>query len=140
ITQRDIDLARALHIINKNYNIDSATFKKSFEADGFVVMIVDKGDVGKVIGKRGKFIRILRRKLNKNIRVVGETENLKEFVGELIYPARITGIDIVYPVSEDTVSRIRIEKESLDKMPAEKTKIERVLNEIRKEEIKIVFE
>ncbi len=140
ITNLDIELARTLYNINRNYNLGDITFKKSVESDGLIVMIVGKGDVGSVIGKGGKIVRILRRKFNKRIRVIGDTDDLKNLVDELIYPARISGIDIVYPVSGEIINRIRIDKISKDKMPAEISIIENVIRKITKKNIKTVFE
>ncbi|MCK4432659.1 MAG: transcription elongation factor NusA [Methanomicrobia archaeon] len=140
ITNLDIELARTLYNINRNYNLGDITFKKSVESGGLIVMIVGKGDVGSVIGKGGKIIRILRRKFNKRIRVIGDTDDLKNLVDELIYPARISGIDIVYPVSGEIINRIRIDKISKDKMPAEISIVENVIRKITKKNIKTVFE
>ncbi len=140
ITNLDIELARTLHNINRSYNLGDITFKKSVESDGLIVMIVGEGDVGSVIGKGGKIVRILRRKFNKRIRVIGDTDDLKKLVDELIYPARISGIDIIYPVSGEIINKIRIDKISKDKMPAEISIIENIIRKITKKNIQIVFE
>jgi transcription antitermination factor NusA-like protein len=140
ITKLDIELARTLYSIDKDYKLGDITFKKSVESDGLIIMIVGKGDVGSTVGRGGKVIRILRRKFNKRIRVVEDTDDLKKLVGELIHPARITGVNIVYPVSGDAINKIRIDKASKDKMPIDVSVIENAVRKIIKKDIKIVFE
>ncbi len=140
ITELDKTLSRTLYSIDKEYNLGDITFKKSIEANNLIVMIVGKEDVGRVVGKRGKIVRILRRKVNKKIRVVGDTDDLKVFVAELIYPAKLVGIDRIFPVSEEPINRVRIEKSSRDKIPALTEEIETALSKIKKENTKIVFE
>jgi transcription antitermination factor NusA-like protein len=140
ISSLDVELARALYSIAKNYHLGDVTFKKSIEVDGLIVMIVGEGDIGSVIGKRGRFIRILRRKFNTIIRVVEDTDDLKKWIDELIYPAKISGINIVYPVSGEERYKIRVDKRSREKMPAEKSVVENAIRKITKRETEIIFE
>jgi len=140
ITELDIEMARTLYAIDRRYGIGNVTFKKSFESDGLIVMMVGKGDVGNIVGKRGKIIRILKRKFNKKIRVIEETDNIKELVAEIISPARVTGMNIIYPVSGSAINKIRIDETSKDKMPADVSVIEDIVKRIIKKDIKIVLE
>jgi len=140
ITKLDIELARTLYSIDKDYKLGDITFKRSVESKGLIIMIVGKGDVGSTVGRGGKVIRILRRKFNKRIRVVEDTDDLKKLVGELIYPARIIGINIVYPVSGEVINKIRIDKASKDKISMKISEIENAVRKIIKKNIEIVFE
>ena len=140
ITSLDVEIARVLYSIARNYHLGDVTFKRSIEVNGMIVMIVGKGDIGTVIGKRGRFVRILRRKFNKIIRVVEDRSDLRGLVEELIYPARIHGINIIYPVSGKKKYKIRVDKRSQDKMPADKSVIESAIRIIIKKDSEILFE
>ncbi|MCC6040785.1 MAG: NusA-like transcription termination signal-binding factor [Desulfurococcaceae archaeon] len=60
-----------------------------------VVFLVDPGDIGKAIGPRGFLIRKLKSLLNKNVEVVGYSDNLEEQVKYALMPARVTGVKLV---------------------------------------------
>ncbi|MCC6010910.1 MAG: NusA-like transcription termination signal-binding factor [Desulfurococcaceae archaeon] len=60
-----------------------------------IIFLVDPGDVGKAIGSRGFLIQKLKSLLNKNVEVVGYSNNLEEQVKYALMPARVTGIKLV---------------------------------------------
>jgi N utilization substance protein A len=60
-----------------------------------VLFLVDPGDIGKAIGPRGFLIRKLKSLLNKNVEVVGYSDNLEEQVKYALMPARVTGVKLV---------------------------------------------
>jgi len=60
-----------------------------------LICVVKKGDAGKVIGRRGQKIKILRDLLKKNIDVVEYSEDLVEMVRNLFPNVKIERIDVI---------------------------------------------
>jgi len=59
------------------------------EENNRVIFLVNPEDVGKAIGPKGFFVQRLKRILNKNIEIVGYSDNLEEQVKYALAPARI---------------------------------------------------
>ena len=60
-----------------------------------LVCVVKKGDAGKVIGRRGQTIKLLRDLLKKNIDVVEYSEDIREMVRNLFPNVKIDRIDVL---------------------------------------------
>ncbi|GAB6148550.1 NusA-like transcription termination signal-binding factor [Stetteria hydrogenophila] len=63
--------------------------------DGQIICVVKKGDAGKVIGRRGSTIRMLRELLKKDIDVVEYSEDLVEMVKNLFPNVKIKNVKVV---------------------------------------------
>ncbi|WP_276814606.1 NusA-like transcription termination signal-binding factor [Desulfurococcus amylolyticus] len=64
------------------------------EDNNRVIFLVNPEDVGKAIGPKGFFVQRLRKILNKNIEIVGYSNNLEEQVRYALSPARIKEIKL----------------------------------------------
>ncbi|MBI5229284.1 NusA-like transcription termination signal-binding factor [Candidatus Micrarchaeota archaeon] len=60
--------------------------------DGAVVFIVQEGDLGKAIGKKGSNILRLKKILDRGVEVVEDSSNLKQFLKNIFYPVEIKEI------------------------------------------------
>lgn len=121
----DLDIAKILFKL-----VDGKiSFKKTIEIADVVIIITPKDQVGKIIGKGGKIVRELSKTVGKKIRVVGENSDLKTVAQDILSPARISGINIVYGMDQKQKYKIRVRKEDSRRLPA---KIE-VLNDIIKQ-------
>jgi len=122
ISSMDVDIAKILYKIGNG----KLGFKKTIEIGDVVIIVTDKDQVGKLIGKGGKIVREISKEIGKKIRVVGENSDLKSIATDILAPARISGINIVYGKDGEQKYKIRVRKEDSRRLPA---KIE-VLNEI----------
>lgn len=66
-----------------------ATIKDCFLTGNTMVFIVNTGQMGRAIGKKGINIQNLIRKFKKPIKVIEFNENIIEFVKNLIYPVKV---------------------------------------------------
>ena len=73
ITQIDLDIAKVLFKLGEG----KLGFKKTIEVGDIVIIVTEKDQVGKLIGKSGKIVRELSRTVGKKIRVVGEDSESK---------------------------------------------------------------
>jgi transcription antitermination factor NusA-like protein len=122
ISSMDVDIAKLLYKIGNG----KLGFKKTIEIGDVVIIVTDKDQVGKLIGKGGKIVREISKTVSKKIRVVGENSDLKSVATDILAPARISGINIVYGKDGEQKYKIRVRKEDSRRLPA---KIE-ILNDI----------
>ena len=122
ITQIDLDIAKVLFKLGDG----KLGFKKTIEVGDIVIIITEKDQVGKLIGKNGKIVRELSRTVAKKIRVVGQDSDLKEVSNDILAPARVSGINIVYGTDGEEKYKIRVMQEDSRKLPGRLD----VLNEI----------
>jgi len=73
--------------------ITHASLKDCINDEGFVLFIVEPGNMAKAIGKGGANIKRLEQKIGKKVKVAEFNENPLQFAGNLMYPARIKDSD-----------------------------------------------
>lgn len=79
--------------INLFENITKARVKDCFTDDkGKFIFIIEKGDLGKAIGKNAVNIKRLEDMLKKRIKVVGFDDDVIKFVANYIYPLKAESI------------------------------------------------
>jgi transcription termination/antitermination protein NusA len=76
--------------------------KDSFKEDDVIYIIVNPGQLGKIVGKGGITVKKLQEKLKKNIRVIEYRDDVVSFVKNVIYPLKVEDI-----VAEDGVVVIK---------------------------------
>ncbi|MFH1276299.1 MAG: NusA-like transcription termination signal-binding factor [Candidatus Woesearchaeota archaeon] len=72
--------------------ITRVNVKDCFKEDDTLYVIVDPGNLGKVVGKGGIIIKKLQLQLKKNIKVIEYRDNVVDFVKNVIYPIRVEQI------------------------------------------------
>jgi len=113
ISQLDLDIAKVLFKLGEG----KLGFKKSIEMGDIVIIITEKEQIGKLIGKSGKIVRELSKTVGKKIRVVGENSYLRAVAKDILAPARVSGINIVYGTDGEEKFKIRVMKEDSRKLP-----------------------
>ena len=136
ITQLDLDIAKLLFKLGDG-NIG---FKKTIEIGDLVIIVTDKDQVGKIIGKSGKIVRAISKKVGKKVRVIGEGSDFKEVARDLLAPARISGINIVYGMGDEEKYKIRVMKEDLRRLPARLDVLNDIMNQLTNEKTVIVID
>lgn len=75
-----------------------------------LICVVRKGDAGKVIGRRGKTISLLRMLIKKNIDVVEYSDDINEMIRNLFPNVKIERVDFVER-GDGTVIILRVPEE-----------------------------
>ncbi|CAB50244.1 KH domain-containing protein [Pyrococcus abyssi] len=141
ITELDVKISRMLYKLLGDADIE---FKKAVEAGDLVVLIVGEGDVPIVIGKGGKNIKYLTRELGKRVRVIEGreirgTEDVKKLAIDLLYPAGVFGVNIVYKPDGGKYYKILVFSRDRNKLPEKAEVLESILSQITGVEAKIFF-
>lgn len=136
ITQLDLDIAKLLFKLGEG----KIGFKKTIEIGDVVIIVTDKDQVGKIIGKSGKIVRAISKKVGKKIRVIGEGSDFKEIARDLMAPARISGINIVYGKDGEERYKIRIMGEDSRRLPSRLDVLNNIMNQLTDEKTVIVID
>ena len=62
------------------------------DEDGTIYFVVASGELGKAIGKGARNVKRLQQELQRRIRVIEHSNNVIEFVKNIIYPLRVQSI------------------------------------------------
>jgi transcription antitermination factor NusA-like protein len=135
VTEFDVELSRILYELFEG----EVGFKRAVDTEDFVVILTDKENVGKIIGKGGAVIRIISKTLGKQVRVVG-VGNMEEMIYDFIAPARVRGINKVYKPAGVVTYRVRIDSRDKDKLRINLEGMEKVISSIVGTQVKLSFE
>jgi len=136
ITQIDLDIAKLLYKVGDG----KIGFKKTIEIGDVVIIVTEKDQVGKLIGKGGKIVRAISKKIGKKVRVVGENSDLKSVSTDILAPARISGINIVYGKDGKEKYKIRVMREDARRIPAKLSLLNDIIQKLTNEETIIVVD
>jgi len=104
ISEADVRLARAVRTLASTFKVlENITIKKVLEGGTIIVMLCGRGDRPKLVGREGVVINRLSKIMGKPVRVVEETEDLKDFVKNIIHPVQLEGINVVYTNEGETL-------------------------------------
>ena len=136
ISSMDVDIAKLLYKIGNG----KLGFKKTIEIGDVVIIVTDKDQVGKLIGKGGKIVREISKTVGKKVRVVGENTDLNSVATDILAPARISGINIVYGKDGELKYKIRVRKEDSRRLPAKIDILNDIIQQLTREKTLVVIE
>ena len=84
-----------LQTFSKFESVTRAKLKDIAEHKDNLIFIVEKGEMGKALGKGKKNIERLRKTFNKNIKIVEYVPNVTEFVKNLLFPLKPNSVENV---------------------------------------------
>lgn len=82
-----------LQIIGLVENRTGAKIMDVITSDSAIVFLVNKGDLGKAIGKEAVNLHRLKMELKKVVEFLEYSDNLEEFIRNLFKPVQVTKID-----------------------------------------------
>lgn len=135
ITDLDIELSKQLYELGEG----EIGFEKAIDTENFILILTEKENVGKIIGKGGDNIRQLSNQLGKQIRVIS-TGDLEDTIYDFVAPARIKSINTVYRPDGSTSKRVRIDSRDEYKLRMSLDKIQELLQSLSDEEVDIVLD
>ena len=136
ITQIDLDIAKVLFKLGEG----KLGFIKTIEVGDIVIIVTEKDQVGKLIGKNGKIVRELSRTFGKKIRVVGQDSDLKAVCSDILAPARVSGINVVYGIDGEEKYKIRVMPEDSRKLPGRLDVLNEIIELLTAEKTSVVVE
>lgn len=108
LSQTEVEASRFLHLLEERHTqLAEAKLLKVVDAD-HLIFIAGRGDAAKLVGRQGSVVKELAKKFGKNIKIL-EEGNFKSFVSDLVQPAVVSGINIIYSPSGEKM-RVRVSR------------------------------
>ncbi|PKL66781.1 MAG: transcription elongation factor NusA [Methanobacteriales archaeon HGW-Methanobacteriales-1] len=136
ISQMELDIAKILY----NLGDGQISFKKAVDMGNVAIIITEKDQVGKVIGKGGNVVSAISKEIGKNVRVIGDESDLKSVSKDILAPARISGINVVYGTDGEQKFKIRVLREDARRIPSNLDKLNEIIESLTGEKTKIVLD
>ena len=136
ITQMDLDIAKILYKLGEG----KIGFKKTIEIGDTVIIVTEKEQVGKLIGKSGKIVREISHSIGKKVRVVGENSDLRAVARDILAPARLSGINIIYGKEGQKKYKIRVMDEDSRRIPGRLDFLNSIIKELTSEDTLVVVD
>ncbi|MFH1721744.1 MAG: transcription elongation factor NusA [Candidatus Altiarchaeota archaeon] len=135
IKELDITLSKMLFEIGEG----SIGFDRAIETDDVIVILTQRKDIGKIIGKGGANIRMLTEKLGKPVRVIG-VGDLRSTIHDFIAPAQVIGISNVYKPDGSTIQRVKVNKKDKAKLRMSLENVRKLVSSLTDDEVEITFD
>ena len=136
ISQMELDIAKILYKLGDG----QISFKKAIDMGNVVIIITNKDQVGKVIGKGGNVVRAISKEIGKNVRVIGADSDLKSVAKDILAPARISGINVVYGTDGEQKYKIRVLREDARRIPSNLDRLNEIIESLTGEKTTIVMD
>ena len=108
--------ARA-HCRTQHPSLQEVCFHKAVEADRILAILVDKGDVPRLLSHGGKIVRALSEKTGKTIRVLEYGVTERKFLEDLFVPLSILTINKIWLPDGTTETRVILKRGSRKRIP-----------------------
>jgi transcription antitermination factor NusA-like protein len=135
INEFDVEVSRILYELFG----DETNFTRAVNTENYVVILTAADEVGRIIGKGGRNIRVISERLGKQVRVVGEGD-FEEMVRAFVAPARVRSINTLYRPDGSTAVRIRVDKTDKNKLRISSGDLMKVISGITDKDIELTFD
>ncbi|MCX6695030.1 MAG: KH domain-containing protein [Candidatus Altiarchaeota archaeon] len=135
ISEFDVELSRMLYVVLGA----EASFMKIVETSDNLVVLTERENVGKIIGKGGSTIKDISLKLGKQIRVVG-VGDFKDMVYDFIAPAKVNGFNRVFVPDGSVKYRVRIDRRDEKKLRIPLRDLERMIDSVTGAKVDLILE
>lgn len=144
ITQLDVDISRALYeLSSKIKSLQNVKLLRTMDVgtssgQSMLLLIAERGDGARLVGRGGSVVKDLARKFGKNIRVL-EFSEMRSFVRQLLAPAAVLGINTVYRIDGESY-RIKVPKEHKRRILVNSAAVSGIIKEFFGKDAELVFE
>ncbi|MEA1904512.1 MAG: hypothetical protein U9M97_01340 [Candidatus Hadarchaeota archaeon] len=140
ISQLDVEASRVLYgLTQKHHGLGEISFKHALKEGGLTVLVMGQGEISPAIGREGRLAQEISKHLKTKIRVVEENANVRELAREILMPARVKGINVLFK-RDGEEHRVRVTRADLMLLPASIDVLQILLTKITDKKIKLVFE
>ena len=134
ISETDVSLAQHLAKLDSRGFIKNASFDKTIDL-GSLIIVVTSENVGTLVGRGGRVVRMLSKEMGKKVRIING-KDFKTAIQDLVAPARVTGINIVY-ATEGEKTKVIIPENDKYRLISDLATIEKAANELSEKTILI---
>ncbi len=108
VREEDIHYLRRMKGISERIKpLQGIRIKKLVNTNSLIFIVCEKGSATTIIGRGGTIVSSLSHALDKRVRVVEETDDIKSFLEMLVFPVPVLSVGRVYRESGETI-RMRV--------------------------------
>jgi transcription antitermination factor NusA-like protein len=136
ITVPDINVSRKIFEVSERFKSPkTVTIKRVIETDNNILIVPVEGDASKIIGKEGLIVRELSRIMGKNVRVIEETRDKREFIERIVFPAKVSGMNVLYTEDGEVLKVVLNRKPGISE-----ENLREIMKEVHGDNVRIVSE
>ena len=142
ISKLDLEVARILQKMENKYSfIQKIFFHKAIGSGNTLVILVNKGDVQKILSYGGKILKEISEKTNrKKIKILAINDEMRQFLEDLFAPASILTINKIWLPDGSTETKVLIPKKDERKIPINTNALKELAKRIRDITLRIEIE
>jgi transcription antitermination factor NusA-like protein len=141
ITKLDVEVAKLLYQLGTRFKgLKDVDFKKAIEIEDMVILLIRKGGAGTLIGKGGKIVKSISKKLDKRVRIIEDSKSNRGIAQDLLSPVRVLGINILFLPDGREKFKIVVPKRDASRLPSTVTALQNILKYLTGKEMIISFE
>jgi len=142
ITQLDLKVIGLLSELEKSHPIlQEVHFHKAAEVGETLAIMVDRRDIGKIVGLEGRIVRAISEQAGgKRIKILGYGGDDRQFLEELLSPLSILTINTVWLPDGSTETKAILQGRTPRHMPVDLEVAKQLAREIQGLTLRIEFE
>jgi transcription antitermination factor NusA-like protein len=118
VSEVDFKIARLLLSLEEQYpSLQEVRFHNAVESDRVLAILVDKGDVPRLLSHGGKIVRALGEKTGKTIRILEHGVTERKFLEDLFVPLSILTINTIWLPDGTTETRVILKRGGRKRLP-----------------------
>lgn len=137
ITETDVRVSRLLIELQKKFLFRDVDFVRSIELGEAVVLVV-KGNIGGVIGRKGIVVSELCKALDRKVRVIEETKDESRAVQDFLGKVRVVSVNKLFK-PDSTEYKVMVADADRERLIAPKEAIEKGLGKLFNARVEVGF-
>jgi len=137
----DMEVQKALLELEEKTHwpqLKDLVYHKSYKTNNLYIIVVSGSHLPPYF--IAKFARKISEKLKSKVRIVEKTSSLKKMAAQLLVPANVLGVNILWLPDGSWQSIVRVPKKDSRLLPAKKENLEEILTKLSEMVVKIRFE
>jgi transcription antitermination factor NusA-like protein len=118
VSEVDFKIARLLLSLEEQYpSLQDVQFHRAVESDRVLAILVNKGDVPRLLSHGGRIVKSLGEKTGKTIRVLEYGVTERKFLEDLFMPLSILTINTIWLPDGTTETRVILKRGGRKRLP-----------------------
>ncbi|MDD5318179.1 MAG: KH domain-containing protein [Candidatus ainarchaeum sp.] len=138
ISELDVTVSRLLARLSAEHGLGDADFFRAIDL-GKVVLVLTRGDPGLLIGREGKVVAEISAAVGKKVRIAEAGGDMRKTVSDIIFPARVSGVNAVYREGREEF-KVRIPRGESHHLPMDAESLARALKAVFGSEVAVELE
>ena len=140
VPEEAVEVFRTLHDLSDSIqSLKDVEIKRVVSTENVFILITEKGDAPKVVGRRGKIVKKIAEMVDKPVRILDDSQDLEEVVKNLISPVEIKAINTLYTPDGES-KKVVVDEDDKNRVPISKSLFKELVEELAGEECFLSFE